>query len=233
MRFIIIGLGIYGENLARNLTDMGHQVIGADRSQSHVDALKDYISTVYLIDSTEQAQLEVLPLRNVDLVIVAIGENFGASIKTVALLKQAGVKHIYARAIDKLHEAILESFEIDRIITPEQRAAADLTRELELGSAVQTLPVDNEYAVVNFVTPEYFHGLSYRELRKKLAEDFGLTLVAACRMTEHTNVLGISRAELSLIDMGAEASVQVVGGDRFTLFGSRRQLRDLFRRVNG
>ncbi|MDE6157131.1 MAG: TrkA family potassium uptake protein [Muribaculaceae bacterium] len=233
MRFIIIGLGIYGENLARNLTDMGHQVIGADRSQSHVDALKDYISTVYLIDSTEQAQLEVLPLRNVDLVIVAIGENFGASIKTVALLKQAGVKHIYARAIDKLHEAILESFEIDRIITPEQRAAADLTRELELGSAVQTLPVDNEYAVVNFVTPEYFHGLSYRELRKKLAEDFGLTLVAACRMTERTNVLGISRAELSLIDMGAEAAVQVVGGDRFTLFGSRRQLRDLFRRVNG
>ncbi|MDE6525914.1 MAG: TrkA family potassium uptake protein, partial [Muribaculaceae bacterium] len=209
MRFIIIGLGIYGENLARNLTDMGHQVIGADRSQSHVDALKDYISTVYLIDSTEQAQLEVLPLRNVDLVIVAIGENFGASIKTVALLKQAGVKHIYARAIDKLHEAILESFEIDRIITPEQRAAADLTRELELGSAVQTLPVDNEYAVVNFVTPEYFPGLSYRELRKKLAEDFGLTLVAACRMTERTNVLGISRAELSLIDMGAEAAVQV------------------------
>ena len=103
MRFLIIGLGIYGENLARDLTDMGHQVIGADRSQSHVDALKDYISTVYLIDSTEQAQLEVLPLRNVDLVIVAIGENFGASIKTVALLRQAGVKHIYARAIDKLH----------------------------------------------------------------------------------------------------------------------------------
>lgn len=232
MRFLIIGLGIYGENLARDLTDMGHQVIGADRSQSHVDALKDYISTVYLIDSTEQAQLEVLPLRNVDLVIVAIGENFGASIKTVALLKQAGVKHIYARAIDKLHEAILASFEIDRIITPEQRAAADLSHELELGSAMQTLPVDSDHAVVNFDAPEYFLGISYRDLAQTLTEDFGISLVAACRLTDRTNVLGITRAEPAVIDLAKSASTQVVRGDRLTLFGSRKQLRDLCRRVN-
>lgn len=232
MRFLIIGLGIYGENLARDLTDMGHQVIGADRSQSHVDALKDYISTVYLIDSTEQAQLEVLPLRNVDLVIVAIGENFGASIKTVALLRQAGVKHIYARAIDKLHEAILASFEIDRIITPEQRAAADLSHELELGSAMQTLPVDSDHAVVNFDAPEYFLGISYRDLAQTLSEDFGISLVAACRLTDRTNVLGITRAEPAVIDLAKSASTQVVRGDRLTLFGSRKQLRDLCRRVN-
>lgn len=232
MRFLIIGLGIYGENLARDLTDMGHQVIGADRSQSHVDALKDYISTVYLIDSTEQAQLEVLPLRNVDLVIVAIGENFGASIKTVALLRQAGVKHIYARAIDKLHEAILASFEIDRIITPEQRAAADLSHELELGSAMQTLPVDSDHAVVNFAATEYLLGISYHDLAQRLAEDFGISLVAACRLTDRTNVLGITRAEPAVIDIAKSASTQVVRGDRLTLFGSRKQLRDLCRKVN-
>ena len=104
MRYLIIGLGIYGENLARDLTDMGHEVIGADIKQSHVEAVKDYISTVYIIDSTEEGALAVLPLSNVDMVIVAIGENFGASIRTVALLKKAGVKHIFARAIDKLHE---------------------------------------------------------------------------------------------------------------------------------
>ncbi len=90
MKFLIIGLGIYGENLARDLTEMGHEVIGADNSQSSIESLKNYISTVYLIDSTEESQLAVLPLLNVDLVIVAIGENFGASIKTVALLKKPG-----------------------------------------------------------------------------------------------------------------------------------------------
>lgn len=97
MKFLIIGLGIYGENLARDLTEMGHEVIGADNSQSSIESLKNYISTVYLIDSTEESQLAVLPLLNVDLVIVAIGENFGASIKTVALLKSRGKTHIRPR----------------------------------------------------------------------------------------------------------------------------------------
>ena len=174
----------------------------------------------------------MLPLRNVDLVIVAIGENFGASIKTVALLRQAGVKHIYARAIDKLHEAILASFEIDRIITPEQRAAADLSHELELGSAMQTLPVDGDHAVVNFAATEYLLGISYHDLAQRLAEDFGISLVAACRLTDRTNVLGITRAEPAVIDIAKSASTQVVRGDRLTLFGSRKQLRDLCRKVN-
>lgn len=81
MRYLIIGLGIYGTNLARDLTDLGNEVIGADVRSTNVEAIKDYISTAYTIDSTDPAALAVLPLKNVDLVIVAIGENFGASVK--------------------------------------------------------------------------------------------------------------------------------------------------------
>ena len=161
MRYLIIGLGIYGSNLALDLTNQGHEVIGADNRQANIDAIKDYISTVYLIDSTEESSLSVLPLKNVDLVIVAIGENFGASVKTVALLKQFGVRHIYARAIDKLHESILQGFEIDRILTPEQRAAADLTNEMELGSQVESLKIDADTYLLKFNAPQYFIGDSY------------------------------------------------------------------------
>ena len=104
MRYLIIGLGIYGANLAIDLTNMGHEVIGADSNPSLVEGIKDLISTAYIIDATDESALAALPLKNVDLVIVAIGENFGASIRIVALLKKLGVEHIYARAIDKLHE---------------------------------------------------------------------------------------------------------------------------------
>ncbi|MDE6303658.1 MAG: NAD-binding protein, partial [Paramuribaculum sp.] len=87
MRYLIIGLGIYGANLAVDLTKMGHEVIGADISAPLVESIKDYVSTAYILDSTDKSALSALPLNNVDLVIVAIGENFGASIRTVALLK--------------------------------------------------------------------------------------------------------------------------------------------------
>ena len=136
MRYLIIGLGIYGVNLARDLVAQGHEVIGADTSRTTIDAIKDYITTAYVLDTTEETALGVLPLRNVDVVIVAIGENFGASVKTVALLKKAGVKTIYARAIDPLHESILQSFNVARILRPEQRAAIDLTHEMALGAEV-------------------------------------------------------------------------------------------------
>ena len=224
MKYLIIGLGIYGANLARDLTEMGHEVIGADDCQSNIESLKNYISTVYLIDSTEENQLAVLPLLNVDLVIVAIGENFGASIKTVALLKKAGVKHIYARAIDTLHEAILQSFEIDRIITPEQRAAEDLTHELELGSEVTTLKVDADNVVVNFAVQDYILGLTYADLSTKLANDYGLTLVAVSRPTETTNILGIKR--LTLKPLTDKAAATATHGDIITIFGNRKKIID-------
>lgn len=44
MKYLIIGLGIYGANLARDLTEMGHEVIGADDCQSNIESLKNYIS---------------------------------------------------------------------------------------------------------------------------------------------------------------------------------------------
>lgn len=228
MRYLIIGLGIYGENLARDLTAMGHEVIGADSDASHVEALKEYISTVYVIDSTEEAQLSVLPLLNVDLVVVAIGENFGASIKTVALLKKAGVKHIYARAIDSLHEAILRSFEIDRILTPEQRAASDLTHELALGSEVRTLAVGTDALVIDMAVPEAYHGMSYDDISRRLATDFDITLVAVCRPKERTNVLGIKRPALELL---ADRAALAEPSDRITLCARRTRIHDLLRHL--
>lgn len=224
MKYLIIGLGIYGSNLARDLVDLGHDVIGADINPEAVNDMKNSVSAVYLIDSTEEKQLAVLPLRNVDLVIVAIGENFGAGIKTVALLKKMGVKHIYARAIDALHQSILESFDIDRIITPEQRAAYDLSCELELGSAVMTLSVDSDNLVVNFGLPDYFSGMTYSDIARHLSDNFDISLVAVCRPCERANLIGVKRKELQLI---ADREVRAAAGDVITVFGSKKKIRAL------
>lgn len=228
MRYLIIGLGIFGDNLARDLTDLGHEVIGADNCQQRIDDIKDYISTVYLIDSTEETSLSVLPLRNVDVVVVAIGENFGASIRTVALLKKAGVAHIYARATDSIHESILEGFHIDRILTPEQRAAADLTHELELGPGTRTLQIDSERVVASFRVPRYFEGMAYSDFA--LDRDYGITLVGASRPEQLTNVLGMDRTVLR--PLAISPSVTCRSGDVITIFGSRKNISALFRRIS-
>lgn len=220
MKYLIIGLGIYGSNLALDLSAQGHEVIGADNRQSNIEAIKDYISTVYLIDSTEESALEVLPLRNVDLVIVAIGENFGASVKTVALLKKMDVKHIYARAIDKLHESILEGFNIDRILTPEQHAAANLTDELSLGTEVTSMQVADDTYILKFKAPATMIG--------RHPDDFaGLKIIAVTRPEDSTNRLGIRHTAQKAVDITAE-DAKIEDGDTVTVLGEKKTFKKIY-----
>ncbi len=225
MRYLIIGLGIYGANLAVDLTKMGHEVIGADISAPLVESIKDYVSTAYILDATDKSALSALPLNNVDLVIVAIGENFGASIRTVALLKEMGVKHIFARAIDKLHESILEAFKIDRIITPEQRAAADLTREISLGADITTMRIDASHCVYRFVIPEVLVGLKYGSI--PAFNSGSMRLIAVSRGKESTNILGINRRKYTVIPQSEIADTKAESFDIIAVIGTDEGFRDL------
>lgn len=230
MRYLIIGLGIYGSNLAIDLANMGHEVIGADKNPSLVENIKDHISTAYIIDSTDETSLSVLPLKNVDLVIVAIGENFGASIRTVAVLKKMQVPHIYARAIDALHEAILSSFEIDRILTPEQRAAKDLMYEMELGSQVASLRVDHDHYILKFNAPKELEGEPYSS--DNLQKKHSLKLIAAARPVETRNLLGVKSTELRIINPESFPDERITAGDVLTCMGTIKDFRSLFRDLN-
>lgn len=225
---MIIGLGIYGSNLAKDLTDMGHEVIGVDNRKTNIEAVKDYISTVYMIDATEESALALLPLNNVDLVIVAIGENFGASIKVVALLKKLKVKHIYARAMDSLHESILRGFNLSRILTPEQRAARDLTGEMSLGGHILSLTIDDDNLVMKFEAPEQLIGMRYADLNLK--KDFDIDLVAVTKVVSKRNIIGIS-SETDKLVADLSADVIIEKGDKITCFGSRKNYKNFYKHI--
>ena len=198
MKYIIIGLGNYGHVLAEELSVLGHEVIGADISESRVDSIKDKVATAFVIDATDELSLAVLPLNSVDIVIVAIGENFGASIRVVALLKQKKVQHIYARAIDAVHRSVLEAFNLEKILTPEEDAARSLVQLLDFGTNMEAFRVDSEYYVVKFSVPEKFIGYFVNELN--LDEEFHLKLIGLKRANRIENCLGISLTEHSIVN---------------------------------
>lgn len=229
MKCLIIGLGIYGSNLAKDLTDAGHEIIGADTRPALVEAVKDYISTVYIADSTDESALNALPIFGVDLVIVAIGENFGASVKTVALLKKLGVKHIYARAVDEIHQSILEGLKVDRILTPEQRAAFDLTQEMSLGDSAQVLRITPTDYIMKFPVPAYFAGMKYADLGLK--KEFGITLVAASRRNAAKNLFGVDSEVACRLDLDSDPDLRVAEGDELTCLATAAAYRKLIHHV--
>ncbi|WP_300811853.1 TrkA family potassium uptake protein [uncultured Bacteroides sp.] len=216
MKYIIIGLGNYGHVLAEELTALGHEVIGADVSATRVESLKDTVATAFVLDATDEQALSVLPLNTVDVVIVAIGENFGASIRVVALLKQRKVKHIYARAIDSVHRSVLDAFGLDRILTPEEDAARGVVRLFEFGADMETFQIDQEYYVVKFTVPAKLVGYYVSEL--KLDEEFGLQLLALKREEKLCNCLGISYVDHNVVNT-LPADTQIKEGDQLACYG--------------
>ena len=185
MKYLIIGLGNYGGVLAEELTALGHEVVGVDQNELHVDRLKDKMAVSFVIDATDEMALQVLPLKTVDVVIVAIGENFGASIRVVSLLRKYQVKHIYARAVDDVHKTVLEAFSLD--------AARMLVQLLELNSEVEPFQIDEEHFVFKFNLPTKLVGYHINELN--LEQEFDLKIIALIRGNQVQNCLGVSVLE--------------------------------------
>ena len=226
MKYIIIGLGNYGHVLAEELSVLGHEVIGADISESRVDSIKDKVATAFVIDATDELSLAVLPLNSVDIVIVAIGENFGASIRVVALLKQKKVQHIYARAIDAVHRSVLEAFNLEKILTPEEDAARSLVQLLDFGTNMEAFRVDSEYYVVKFSVPEKFIGYFVNELN--LDEEFHLKLIGLKRANRIENCLGISLTEHSIVNELPEND-KIQDGDELVCYGKYRDFQKFWK----
>lgn len=132
MKYLVIGLGSFGRTLAEELTDKGHDVIGIDHKVQRVEEVKDRIALSYVLDSTEKTSLKALPLRDVDGIIVAIGQSMDASLRTVAALKELTRVKIYARAIDETHQSILSAMEIRQVFIPEYYAARHFADTLTL-----------------------------------------------------------------------------------------------------
>lgn len=229
MKYLIIGLGIFGTNVAIDLTAIGSEVIGVDNRPEAIESIKDNVTTTYLLDTTDENSLNMLPLKNIDIAIVAIGDNFGASIKTVALLKKMGVKRLMVRAIDALHEAILEGMGVERILTPEKKSAINLATELTLNSNVTSFAVNADYYVFKFRTPDIFVGRYYSDFGQK--DFYGLRLIAACRQTEKRNMIGMETTSSIIIDPTDEA-FRVDKDDILTFFGSLQDFRHFFRKLS-
>lgn len=193
MKYLIIGLGNYGGVLAEELTALGHEVVGVDSEELQTERYKDKVATTYVLDATDEMALSVLPLNGVDIVIVAIGENFGASVRIVSLLKKRNVKHIYARAVDEVHKAVLDVFSLDRILTPEKDAARLLVQLMELDAEVEHFSIDENNYVFKFSVPAKLIGYKINEL--SIEQEFGIRIISVIMGKQISNILGISKVE--------------------------------------
>jgi len=158
MKYIVIGLGYFGTSLAVKLTSLGHEVIGVDHKSERAEELKDKITKVMIMDSTKPLALSSLPLSDIDAVIVAIGEDIGSSILTLSLIKKQNVKRLIGRAINPMHQNILNELGINEIVHPEEDTADMVSTILMVRNAISILTVNDSSIIAEIPVPEKYVG---------------------------------------------------------------------------
>ncbi len=224
MKFAVFGLGNFGSNLALSLVQLGHEVIGVDNRMEKIEELKDHLTYVVCFDATVSHSVNTLPMKDVDVAVVCIGENEGDSLMTAALLKQMKVKRIIGRAISPLHRTVLESMGVEEIINPEQESAERLARKLTLKNMLNAFDLTDDYSIAEITAPRDFAGKTV--LASNIRDEYKLNVITIVRKEKKSNLLGVEREKKSVIGV-VNAETVIEKGDVLVVFGAKKDIQTL------
>ena len=117
---VVIGLGRYGSSIAKELYQIGHDVLAIDLAEQNVQDMLGHVTYGVKADGTNEAVLKELGVSNFDVAVVAIGSDMQASILVTVILKHMGIPFIVTRAINELHGIAMERLGADKVVYPEQ-----------------------------------------------------------------------------------------------------------------
>lgn len=163
-KFVVIGLGVFGRQVALTLAQEGAEVIAVDTDMEKVEEIHDYVAYSVKLDATDPASLRSLGLQDMDAAVVAIGENFEANLLTAAYLKQLGIKKVITRAANPIHRRILEQIGADEIISPEDEIGRKTAHRLLKPRLRDYLAVTEDYKMIRVETPQEFIGKTLSEI---------------------------------------------------------------------
>jgi trk system potassium uptake protein len=221
MKFIIIGLGTFGASLSTKLTAMGNEVIGVDNTMSKVEAMKGKITHTMCLDCSDQQAITNLPLKDADVVIVCIGEDEGANLMTTALMKKMNVKRLISRAVNPLHETILDAMEIHEIVHPEEETAERWANKLDIPGIVDSFELSREFSIVEVVVPSRYVGKKLGEI--KFRRNYNILLLTVMKIVEEKNFIGVTR-RVTVPEGVASSDTLLREGDIVVFFGRLKDI---------
>lgn len=219
-KYIIIGLGNFGASLAVKLTENGNEVIGVDKKMTLVDFYKEKITHTICLDATDEYTVNGLPLKDTDIVIVAIGENQGTNIMVTALLKNLKVKRVISRAIDVLHEKVLHAIGVDEIVHPEEETADRWAKKLCMRNVVDSFELSNDYSIIETKVPEELVGKSIGEVNFR--KNYNLLILTTMKVNDTESSLGTDKK--TIVKGMATQDTVLEKDDILVIYGSNKNI---------
>ncbi len=173
MEICVIGLGIFGYEIAKKLTELGNNVLALDNKPSKINDIKDEVTEAIIGDATNPEVLKELNIKDFDVIILGMGSKLENLILCLTYLKKLGAKKIIAKANSLIQAEILEKIGADEIILPEKEIAEKLAHKLSNPNITELLSLDENLKLIEVKVPEKLTGKTLREL--DLRKRFNIT----------------------------------------------------------
>lgn len=180
---VVVGLGQFGEQVARNLAAAHREVIAVDSDMQRVETLKDVVSRAVRADCTSESAMRAIGAAEAESAVVALGEqDFEAAVLGTAVLASLGVKTIVARASGTQHGKILALAGATRVVYPESEMGEEVAALLLHPNLSSATRLPSGFGLAELRAPAAVDGRTLMEL--KLRQGHRVTVVSVTRAGE-------------------------------------------------
>jgi len=173
-RAVVVGLGIFGFNIAKDLYENGMEVIAIDKNREMIQKIKDFSTKAILADATDMELLKTIGIQEDDVVIISFGEDLAASTLLTLHLKEMKVKDIIVKAPNEDHKRILEKVGATEVIIPEREMASKVAKSLISPNVLDYIPLSQDYTICEIAAPTSFLGKTIGELQLRKKYQIGV-----------------------------------------------------------
>ena len=173
---LLIGINHFGTMIARQLHELGHQVLAVDRDEARINAILPLVTDAQIGDSTNETFLRSLGINNFDVCIVTIGSDFQSSLETTSLLKELGGRLVVSRADREAQAKFLLRNGADEVINPEKQVAEWAAIRYASNHILDYISLDDDHAIYEVVVPKDWVGktIGQIDIRKR----YGINIMA-------------------------------------------------------
>lgn len=209
---LLIGLGRFGRHIAMHLNELGHHVMAVDVVEERVEKVLPFVTNAQIGDSTNEDFLESMGVRNYDVCIVAIGNDFQSSLETTSLLKELGAKLVVSRAARDVQAKFLLRNGADEVVYPEKQLAKWTAIRYSADHILDYIELDGEHAILEVPVPENWIGCTIGELN--IRKKFGI------------NIMGIKKS--GKLELSISPDIVIEQGETMMVLGRNENLQKCF-----
>lgn len=212
-QFLVAGLGLFGTSVALTLQQMGYEVYTLDSEESLVQDLSTQLNYVVCGDASDKKTLQSLPLEDIDVAVVAIG-NVERNMMCTMLLKELGIKQVVAKAINNLHGAMLNKIGADKVVYAERDMGERVAHNLISAGVMDYIELSSEISVMSLAIPTEFVGKNLIEADLRRRYDVNVVAIKRDgRTIVNPKAQEVFQPEDEIIVLGTHEGVKRMGVD--------------------